>query len=81
MGLDGDLSAASRLMSSCRAAHPPPSDEGFMVLYIRGMKSKGFPDQNVVPAMCRWIVRAMFCGCIAFSYIAYCVGLASDHGV
>ena len=29
-GLDGDLSAASRLVSSCRAAHPPPSDEGFM---------------------------------------------------
>jgi uncharacterized membrane protein len=45
------------------------------------MKSKGFPDQDVVPARCRWIVRAMFCGCIAFSYIAYRVGLASDHGV
>ena len=39
------------------------------------------PDPVVIPTRYRWIIRAMFCGCIAFSYLAYRVGLSSDHSV
>ena len=45
------------------------------------MNLKYVPDSNVVPTRYRWIIRAMFCGCIAFSYLAYFVGLASDRSV
>ena len=48
---------------------------------MNGMNLKNVPDPDVVPARYRWIIRAMFGGCIAFSYLAYRVGLASGHSV
>ena len=46
-----------------------------------GMKLKCVTCPDVIPARHRWIVRAMFGGCIAFSYLAYRVGLSSDNSV
>ena len=36
-------------------------------------------EGGVILAKYRWIARAMFGGCIAFSYLAYCLGLSSDN--
>ena len=51
-----------------------------IVWYNTTMRT-AFDGGGVIPAKCRWIVRAMFGGCIAFSYIAYCLGLSSDNSV
>ena len=45
------------------------------------MRLKYIPDPVAIPAKCRWIVRSMFGSCIAFSYLTYCLGLASDTEV
>ncbi|MBQ6330500.1 MAG: DUF1361 domain-containing protein [Kiritimatiellae bacterium] len=45
------------------------------------MNLKCIPDPGVIPTRCRWIIRAIFGGCIAFSYLAYCLGLSSDNSV
>jgi len=45
------------------------------------MKLECIPDPDVIPSRHIWIVRAMFGGCIAFNYLAYRVGLASDNSV
>ena len=63
---------------SYRGLSPMPEDQENIDAII---ETGPLPSAACSNQLCKWVVRATFCGCMIFAYLGYWLGYSSDHDV